>query len=258
MSGSGILSVVPSRFMSSIFGRPVPHVLRAAVAALVCAGSIVVASRSASAGSSPDWDDRGQICVDAAEVSVLFTTSFAANFDNLDDPWADPIGPIDVSYTPGLPLVFDFTVPDGYFDGERSEAGEEGIMGFYLMSAEFVDDCTTRAPVDFSPCFETTVGPNPWALDLGGLHLFFFLYADEAGVVDGDQDSVLVVSEKPEDEECDIEDPDGSSGGVDELIDLIDELDIEFAVDVTPGGNYGYLFDGILERVEETDLPNTR
>lgn len=229
------------------------------IVAFVCSGSMVVTAPTASA-SPPEWDGRGQICVEADDggepIFVVLTTSLAPNVAE-ENIWSNPIAPAISSLDPGLPLTFHFTVPDEFFDGERTELAPGDQYGFYLVSFEFVDGCDTRVPVDFSPCFNTTVGPDPWVLDLGDLHLLFYFYAED-GIVTGPWNSVVWVSKKVTD--CTFEEPDGGPDSVGDLFDLIDELDLEFEYDLTPDWNINADFGSLshlLEDAEEGSLPNT-
>ena len=239
------------------------HYFTRAMAALtLVSGSVSVGVQPASAGDVAEsivWDDRGQVCVTAFDGAVVITTPLAPNFDEIDsDPWANPIKPSG-TITRSSSLTIDFDLPDGFFDSERFEAGGGPIYGTYMMGLEFVDDCASRQPTSFTPCFTTTEGPDPWQLDLGDLHMLFFFYADEFGVVSGTQSSTLVISEGSNG--CDREDPDGGlpDPEPEELLDLIDELNLEFEYDLQPDYDFDIDIDHYrrLAEAQEEALPDT-
>lgn len=234
---------------TSRFGHNFSRLL---IAVAVCAGSCIVASPPAFAGGSNLWATSDRSCFDAFGNSVVFLTSLAPNLDEAPNIWDNPYKPSG-TVTGTSPLVLSFQVPDGYFDSERAVTDEDEFMGFYLMSVEFVDDCTNLQTVDFDPCFDTTHGPAPWIIDLGDLHLMFFMYAtwDPFGI------SRIVIHQQ-RDPEC-LQDPsEPLPGGVDEgdLVDLVDEFGLEFEGDLTPNYRFDFSLDPYLERAA-AELPDT-
>ncbi|MFM8857234.1 MAG: hypothetical protein ACKOI2_08550 [Actinomycetota bacterium] len=251
---------LPSR--SSRLSRTVPKCL---VALSLISVGLTFASPNVTAGGGTalNWSPgRGQVCVSAFGGEVLLTSALAPNLDEIDvDPWANPIAPTG-TVTSGPPLVLDFSVPDAFFDSERFGADPDSVMGFYLVSFEFVDDCDSRQPIPFTPCFVTTTGPDPWILDLGDLHLLFFFYADQPGFGSSSQPSVLEVSDGSNG--CSGEEPDGGPDGPGdpqpfELLDLIDEFDLDFEYQLGFRPDFDFDIDHYrrMAEAQEAALPDT-
>jgi hypothetical protein len=208
------------------------------------------------------WSDYfGQACIEdgieddlGSETSVLITTALApTEAGGLIYPTA--------SYNVVPPLTVNLTIPDEFFDAERAAVDEDGILfGFYLVSFEFVDDCDSRQPVAFTPCFVTTAGPAPWVLDLGDLHMLISFFAEQPGFGNLSQLSTLEITNGSSG--CAPEDPDGGPDGSDpwELAELIDEFDLEFAYHVDLRPDIDIDIDHFLRMAEtqENALPNTR
>ena len=200
----------------------------------------------------------GQDCIDddlGLGVSVLITSALApTEAGGLVYPTA--------SYNVVLPLTVNLTIPDEFFDAERAAVDEDGFLfGFYLVSFEFVDDCTSRQPVAFTPCFITTAGPDPWVLDSGNLHMLIFFFAEQPGFGQGSsQPSTLEITDGSSG--CAPEGPDGGPDDPEpwELTELIDEFDLEFAyqVDLRPDYNIDIDHYRRMAEAQENALPNTR
>ncbi len=236
-------------------GRSISNLL---ITAVMCAGSFLVTAAPASAATL-DWDGLGKDCIESfnPSVGVVLTTTLAPNIDEAPDYWANAIAPSG-DITSGPPVVVDFDVPDAFFEAERMDADGGPISGFYMVSVEFTQSCEDADPVPFTPCFTTSIGPDPWILDLGDLQLLFFFYADGNGDVSGPQNSVLEISDGSSG--CSLEGPDGGPGGdLGDLLELIDEIGLEFASDLTRKPFLDFSLDPYLERVSEAagGLPDT-
>jgi hypothetical protein len=239
---------------------------RTALKCLIALSSISVgmtfASPSVTAGGgSLDLNNYlGQDCIDddlGLGVSVLITSALApTEAGGLVYPTA--------SYNVVLPLTVNLTIPDEFFDAERAAVDEDGILfGFYLVSFEFVDDCTSRQPVAFTPCFVATFGPDPWVLDLGDLHMLIFFFAEETGFGTPSRPPMLSTLRITDGSGGCV--PGGPDGGPDdpepwELAELIDEFDLEFAyrVDLRPDIDIDIDHYRRMAEAQEDALPNTR
>lgn len=183
---------------------------------------------------------------------MVITTVLAPNLgDGVDDPWANPI-PANGTVFGGIAPVVNLTVPNSFFDAERSDADGGAISGFYLVGFEFVDDCDTRNSIPFTPCFTTSGEPDPWILDLGDQFLLFFFFGD----VIGDQSTTISISET-----CTPEVPDGGSGNLDlgDFLDLIDDINLDFEFDVALRPDIDIDIDHYrrMAEAQETALPDT-
>jgi hypothetical protein len=234
--------------------------LKCIIALSAISVGVTFASPSVTAnGDTPlVWSDYfGQACIDdglGIGTSVLITTALAPTAaGGLVYPTA--------SYNVVPPLTVNLTIPDEFFDAERAAVDEDGFLfGFYLVSFEFVDDCTSRQPVAFTPCFVTTDGPDPWVLDLGDLHMLIFFFAGEDDFGTLSQLSTLEITDGSSG--CVPEDPDGGPDDPEpwELAELIDEFDLEFAYRVDLRPDIDIDIDHFLRMAEtqENALPNTR
>lgn len=229
---------------------------RILLAVMSVVGSLSVGASSSRANGDPDleWDVRGRGCFEAFGVGVVPITSFAPNFA-VEGTWLSASG----TYVVGGSADVTMTVPNAYFDMERSQLDGEPMWGAFLMGFEFVDNCDDQNPTSFSPCFSTSPEPDPWILDLGGEYMFWFFYGDvpaESGP------RVSTISITPNTGSCDPDPEDDVPGGwdFDEAFDLIDEFDLKFPSDLRPDYDFDIDIDHYRRMAEprENVLPHTR
>lgn len=148
-------------------------------------------------------------------------------------------------------------VPEEFYTNEYDDwIGEEGPFAFYLMSVEFVDDCTDDplVPRAFDACFDSTP-PIFWELPVSDSMTFLFFLLPE-----GSSTVTIDITTAP----CGGE-PEPEPDTYEELIlleEILDNLNIdgEGLIDPVFGD-----FDSIdlnhylrMAEAQENALPNTR